>query len=195
MLEDNITNEIEDNLKNTKSLDVKNLENDLVVVFDEVAIESEISSQIKEAILYILSELSDNVKQHSKASKCWVLYKKYEKNLVILVADNGIGIPAVFEEHFPDSRKDDLEKILDALERGVSTKGEGRGYGLRTTRGIVDATAGEMTLISGGVGFRLVSNKKEPFKSDIAKTVAFIKIPADTKLESSQFYKIVEGKK
>lgn len=194
MSENDLKKELEILLEDAASFEVNEIEADLVAVFDKVEAENETSPQIKEAVFYILSELSDNVKQHSKASKCWVLYKKDKDNLIILISDNGIGIPAVFEEHFPDLHEDDLEKIREALEKGVSTKGEGRGYGLRTVRGIINAAKGKMIFISGGVGYKVTENKKEPLKQDITGTLALIEIPVDAKLESDQFYNIVEGK-
>lgn len=194
MFENDPKKEIDFLLDEATSIDAKEIENDLATVFDKVATENEITSQIKEAVFYIFSELSDNVKQHSKASKCWILYKKDKGNIVILVADNGIGIPAVFDAYFPDLHENDLEKVREALEKGVSTKGEGRGYGLRTARGIVDATAGEMVFVSGGAGYKIVKSNKNPLKISITGTVALIKIPVNSKLDSSQFYKIIEGR-
>jgi len=194
MFENDLKKEIDSLLCKSTLIEVKEVENDLTTFFDSVATDNETSTQIKEAIFYILSELSDNVKQHSKASKCWILYKKEKRNIVILIADDGIGIPAVFETYFPDLHEDDLEKVREALEKGVSTKGEGRGYGLRTVRGIVDATAGEMVIVSGGVGYKIFKNNKNPLKIGITGTVALIKIPVDAKLDSNQFYNIIEGR-
>ncbi len=194
MFENELKKEIDFLLDKATLLEVKEIENDLATVFNKVTTENEISSQIKEAVFYILSELSDNVKQHSKASKSWILYNKDKGNIIILLADNGIGIPAVFDRYFPDLDKNDLEKVREALEKGVSTKGEGRGYGLRTVRGIVEATAAEMVFISGGVGYKITKNKKDPLEIDVAGTITLIKIPVDARLDSSQFYKIIEGR-
>lgn len=192
---ENDIKEIDLLLGESAQLEVKEVENSLAAIFNSIATDDETSSQIKEVVYYVLSELSDNVKQHSNALKCWILYKKYNGNIVILVADNGIGIPAAFEKFFPNLHENDTEKVLRALEKGVSTKGEGRGYGLRTVRGIVDATAGEMIIISGGVGYKIIGNKKNQLKMDIVGTVVLIKIPTNISLDSSQFYKIIEGKK
>jgi signal transduction histidine kinase len=194
MFENDLKKEIDYLLGNSALFEVKEIENNLATVFDSIAMDDKTLSQTNEAVFYILSELSDNIKQHSKALKCWILYKKDERNIIILVADNGIGIPAVFEAYFPDLHENDLGKVREALEKGVSTKGEGRGYGLRTVRGIVDATAGEMIIISGGVGYKISGSKKDPLKLDTVGTVIVIKIPIDATLESSQFYKIIEGK-
>lgn len=195
MFENDLKKEIDNLLGESLLLEVNEIENNLSAVFDSVTREIEISSQIKEAVFYIISELSDNIKQHSKASKSWILYKNDNGNTVIVVADNGIGIPAVFKIYFPELHENDLEKVQDALEKGISTKGDGRGYGLRTVCEIVKATAGEIIIISGGVGYKMSGSKKDALKIDIDGTIALIKIPINAKLDSGQFYNIIEGRK
>ena len=67
MFVNDLKKEIDFLLDDATFVEVNEIENNLAVVFDKVATENETSSQIKETIFYILSELSDNVKQHSKA--------------------------------------------------------------------------------------------------------------------------------
>lgn len=88
-------------------------------------------------INYLLSELLDNVDQHSEYTHASAMAQFFpQKNMVdIGVIDNGISIPTVFEK-YKVPFKDDIEAISRAVD-GLSTKKENnRGYGLNSMKKI-----------------------------------------------------------
>lgn len=104
------------------------------------------------AIRYPMSELIDNVDQHSRCENGALLVQNYpSKSFVeICVADDGMGIPGNYDRHGIefDDHGDALQKALT----GLSTKSDGgqRGYGIRTTTEIVcEGLEGEILLASG----------------------------------------------
>lgn len=104
------------------------------------------------AIRYPISELIDNVDQHSRCENGSLLVQNYpSKSFIdICVADDGIGIPGSYRRHEIsfNTHKEALRKALS----GISTKsGErDRGYGIRTTTEIVcEGLEGEILLASG----------------------------------------------
>lgn len=181
-------------LQRSAKREIFNIEQELKLLFDQITRDKKISPTIIEIILYIFSELADNIKEHSKASYWQMDFCRDVAKITIFVADNGIGIPALFSRHFPQSKGDDWDKISQALERGLSTKGEGRGFGLRTIKQLVEISAGEMIFISGKAGFLINKDKKEKIKSSYQGTVILIQFPANAIMEKDQFYKVIGGK-
>jgi len=115
-------------------------------------IEKEIPKTFGSSIYYIISELTDNIEQHSHYSNAFILtkYNIKEKIMYIIIFDDGLSIPFVFEKN-NISFSQDSEAIKMALE-GKTTKKEdiSRGFGLRTTNLVVKALNGEMKIISRG---------------------------------------------
>ncbi|TSC92230.1 MAG: hypothetical protein CEN91_521 [Candidatus Berkelbacteria bacterium Licking1014_85] len=148
----------------------------------------------KEIIIYILSELGDNIEQHSHSSKIQ-LFSEIEnsaKQIIIFVSDNGIGIPKLFHKHFKENNNN-WEEIKKALS-GISTKGDGRGYGLRTIKKIVEYCEGKMIIVSNGFGYTIDSKSAEKIKiSDTNGTKVAIILPNKLKITPKEFYKILEG--
>lgn len=103
----------------------------------------------RDAFNYLISELIDNIYEHSNFNKASVMAQKYEtKGFVeISIYDDGMSIPTCFEEH-DLSFSHDSYAIKNALN-GISTKGDGRGYGLGTTANLyVNGIGGELMIIS-----------------------------------------------
>lgn len=104
-----------------------------------------------QAIRYLLSELSDNIDQHSKFTQGSIMVQYYPSkgHMDIGVFDNGLSIPKVYELSGIK-----IENDCDALEkavRGVSTKIHegGRGYGLSSSKEIVlEGLNGNFNIIS-----------------------------------------------
>ena len=111
-------------------------------------IKNKIPKTFESSIPYILSELTDNIEQHSNFTEAFLFLKHDSKWLEVVIFDNGLTIPFVFEKNNINYSKDS-EAIKMALE-GKTTKREdiSRGYGLRTSRNIVKALNGEMQIIS-----------------------------------------------
>ena len=60
-------------------------------------VKAQIPNVFGSSIIYIIGELTDNIEQHSGYSNAFVLIKPEKDNLSILISDNGLGIPHVFE--------------------------------------------------------------------------------------------------
>jgi hypothetical protein len=101
-------------------------------------------------IKYIISELVDNIEQHSDFTTASIMAQYYpKKNMVdIGVIDNGITIPYLLEINNLGGI-DDCNRILSAIN-GISTKKEiGRGYGLSSSTKItIDGLDGECYIVS-----------------------------------------------
>ncbi|MDP3734232.1 MAG: ATP-binding protein [Nanoarchaeota archaeon] len=117
-------------------------------------------------INYILSELVDNVDQHSKYSTATVLAQYYplKKYIDIGVVDNGYSIPGVFTDNGIDF-VEDHNAIKLALE-GVSTKNEeGRGKGLQSTSKLTTKELkGTLYAFSRNGAMVLTENVREAYK-------------------------------
>ncbi|MGJ7028674.1 MULTISPECIES: ATP-binding protein [Methanothermobacter] len=103
----------------------------------------------KNALSYLLCELTDNIYQHSKFNSSYILAQKYPKKgfMEICFLDDGISIPGNFEKHdYPF--EDDSDAITKAMN-GVSTKDiHERGYGLNSILHIFKDNGGEMLVVS-----------------------------------------------
>ncbi|MHB1806889.1 MAG: hypothetical protein ACYCR2_07815 [Thermoplasmataceae archaeon] len=116
------------------------------------------------AFKYLMSELIDNMYQHSEFNiaytMCQVIRKK--KYVEICFLDNGISIPGNFERHEIDF-KDDPTAIKMAVD-GISTKGDyesgERGFGLQSTLNMYceGAQAEAMVVSRNGIYYK---NSKE----------------------------------
>ncbi len=80
----------------------------------------------------VLSELTDNVYQHSGFDQAFMMCQAYEKKKYIELSfiDDGISIPGNFDKYEIDFKSD--EKAIDMAVQGMSTKNDlerGRGLG------------------------------------------------------------------
>lgn len=101
------------------------------------------------AVYYPIGEIINNVEDHSECDNGYLMVQNYpNKECVdICIVDDGISIPGSYERHDIEF-SDDLDAVLKATD-GVSTKGERRGYGLRTTTNLVcDGLKGDVILSS-----------------------------------------------
>lgn len=103
------------------------------------------------AFSYFISELVDNVYQHSKFSTAYIMAQKYAKFTEVGIIDNGISIPIAFEN--AGFAFDDTKALSEAIN-GLSTKPDaGRGFGLKTSlKLLTKGLHGECLIISGGGG-------------------------------------------
>jgi len=93
-------------------------------------------------ISYILSELSDNIEDHSEYDCASIMaqYFPTKKEVEIIVFDNGLTIPGVFSKN-KINFSNDVKAIEKALSGEISTpkiaqNEVGRGYGLRTCKAL-----------------------------------------------------------
>lgn len=186
-------NKIKELGSNLPKRKIADIENDLKDLFDDI-LKDKTSSSITEIIFYIFSELADNIKEHSLASRWQIDFSTEDDKSQIFIADNGIGIPSLFSKYFPQFKGDDWQKIIQALEKGLSTKGEGRGYGLKTIYRLVKVLSGTMLFISGGQGFLISQNKEIKRRFPRRGTIVLIQLPLSAKISKGKFYKILEDK-
>jgi len=111
-------------------------------------------------LTYALSEMFDNIWEHSETKYGWFLAQYYKnKNYIdICFLDNGISIKGAYEK-----RKIRVVNDVDAIQlalSGRSTKGQERGFGLRTTKKLITESLlkGEFLILSGKGGY--YSNKE-----------------------------------
>ena len=115
-----------------------------------------------QAFKYIISELIDNVYQHSRFTRAYAMVNKdsSEGFIDLCILDNGITIPKnifgyglIFEKEF--------ESIIEVIN-GLSTKPEaGRGMGLGSTiRILLDGLRSEVFLVSSLGGLYLDKTRR-----------------------------------
>lgn len=141
-----------------------------------------------EFILYSLSELFANIKEHSKATKV-SLEIKINKTCFIKIADNGIGLrnSYFFRDIYP---KDDSSAIEFALA-GLSTKdSKERGYGFYTIKKLIEGLKGKMKIKTGKC-LAEIKEKGIQFKN-FPKREKGVHILLETKIKNIDFYKIVK---
>ncbi len=115
----------------------------------------------RNSYLLPLSELITNIFEHSGEDFGYTLLQYYpnKKVLEICIVDTGKG----FSKNYKDHQNIDLSDIDSIKEvfKGNSTKGEERGYGLRTSKELVTkGMLGEFVLISGEA-FYFANSKME----------------------------------
>lgn len=104
----------------------------------------------KDGIYYPIGEFVDNIFEHSERSEGYVFaqYYQYMEFVDLCIVDRGRGLATAYKEELGDYFRDD-EAIKRALE-GYSTKKEGRGYGIKSSKRIIcEELNGEFVLISG----------------------------------------------
>jgi len=114
-------------------------------------------------VSYVLSELSDNIEDHSEYSCASIMaqYFPRKKEVEIIIFDDGLTIPGVFSKN-KVKFSSDSDSVEKALSGKVSTpkigkQERGRGYGLRTCRSLsIEDFKGEIYVFSrkGGCYFK-----------------------------------------
>lgn len=138
----------------------------------------------KDAFTYVVSELVDNIYEHSGFKRAMVLAQKYTSKGFIELGffDNGITIPGSFNKHGMRYNEDEHYKAIHDALKGLSTKEEGgRGYGLRTSVKIFLEGQGQVLIVSGSGAVYIDSQNKygyilsEPFK--LKGTLISLRVP------------------
>lgn len=114
-----------------------------------------------DAIYYPISETIDNVQQHSESDES-ILFAQYYPNkdfLDICVCDDGISIPGCYKKHGFNINTD-IDSVRMAVEKGVSTKTEKRGYGLPSINNLVTKGMNGKLLVSSKYGAIYKTNQK-----------------------------------
>lgn len=101
------------------------------------------------AFNYLMSEIVDNIYQHSKFCHAFLMAQKYPSKRFVEIAfiDDGITIPGSFEKAGKTMQH---INALKAAMQGKSTKDQTRGYGLSTSLKLVTkGLNGQFLLVSG----------------------------------------------
>lgn len=124
---------------------------------------------------YIFDELAINILEHAQAASANIEVQNQEKEFTIVLTDNGRGIFSSLKERFSeiDSSEEAIKKALE----GYSSKSAERGFGLRTTKKLVELAGGSFKLTSSSQG-----------------TQVQITLPKSLAISNQQFYEIIEGK-
>jgi sensor histidine kinase regulating citrate/malate metabolism len=139
-------------------------------------------------ILYTISELFANVKEHSRAKIVFVQIK-INKDCLIRIEDKGIGLRRSYllKKIFP---KDDASAIEFALS-GLSTKEpRERGFGLYTIRKFIEELQGKM-IIESGKALAIIEKNKIQFQNLLKKKKG-VTVQIETEIKDVDFYKIIK---
>jgi hypothetical protein len=118
----------------------------------------------EQAFKYVVSELVDNIYEHSKFKNAFVMAQRYPNlgYLELAFLDNGITIQGSYKAY--GMRFKPWEAIIEALN-GVSTKSKERGWGLASsTKLFKDGLGGRILIVSGGGGLYLERSKQLLYK-------------------------------
>lgn len=123
--------------------------------------QSNIDANMKTPISLFLSELVDNIKEHSASKYGYIFSQKVKNNLYVIIGDNGKTIYKSYvdtKKHL-DKIGGDEAKAIEFANNGYSTKdrpeAENRGFGLSKSRSmIVDGLGGAFFMLSGGAFYR-----------------------------------------
>ena len=135
-------------------------------------------------IIYMISELTDNIVDHANSNFGIITYKFFEEQafIDICIADGGIGVMGSYQQYsLSDKYKfiDNSIIALDSLIKGNSTKLEyqdERGFGVHTSRRmLIEGLGGTFVLLSGNA--LLVNYHIADFKANYPGTIILLRIP------------------
>ncbi|MHB1686594.1 MAG: sensor histidine kinase [Ignavibacteriaceae bacterium] len=140
---------------NYEEIDLISIVNDMVNLFGEEKIIIKISSEIKEALIESdktqLRRMFINLIRNSiqaKAKNINIDINSDEKNYVVLISDDGSGIPVEIKHRI--------------FESSFTTKSKGMGLGLKLTKRFLESAAGSINLIDTiqpGTAFKIILPK------------------------------------
>ena len=136
------------------------------------------------AFKYVVSELVDNIYQHSSFSRALIMGQRYDVKGFIDISfyDNGITIPQSFKDN---GFNYEASLAIGQALNGKSTKDDDRGYGLRTTLKLfTKGLNSEFLIVSGNGAVYCDSDGDCLYKlADLAKldgTLISARIPTNT---------------
>ena len=149
---------------------------------------------------YFLSELTDNINEHSCAPSGIILAQYYRKNnyLDLCICDAGQGIMQSYLNNPKFNPQTEAEAMQMALSgRSTKDRAEARGFGITTTRNmLVNGLRGKLFMWSGNTTFiqTLDSEAIVPVPDNVYFQGTFIAIRVPTIIPGSfNFYEFVES--
>lgn len=160
-----------------KKAETKIRENMLSKVNSLLEYNLKLNTNYKTAISYIISEITDNIIDHSGVSRGWLSAQYYpaKKFLDICIIDTGKTILGSYKDNNIAGINDDFQAIEKAIS-GVSTKDKERGFGMRTSKNMIEkGLKGKFILISGGA--MLFNDELIKFPVKWQGTILALRIP------------------
>jgi hypothetical protein len=106
-------------------------------------------------ISYLITEITDNIVDHSEANRGWISFQYYRQKgyIDLCIADSGKGFLKAYQDYRGKPDYSHITTHIDALDnvlKGNSTKSSERGFGVHTSsRMLIDGLNGHFTLLSG----------------------------------------------
>lgn len=148
-----------------KLTEVKNRNQVLSCLLDILLEQIACKRNLYNAMWYALSEMFDNIWEHSKTEYGWFLAQYYRNKgfADICFLDNGITIKGSYDNKGIKVSND--AKAIELALSGKSTKKEDRGFGLWTTKRLVTESSlkGEFLVLSGQSGYYKSRSKEALF--------------------------------
>lgn len=114
-----------------------------------------IKSNVANGFKYMVDEMLDNITEHSESDRGYIFAQAYLTKgfLDVCIADRGVTLLGSYQKLVDNEISTDMEAIK-AANRGISSKNlpdaENRGYGIRTSKGmLVDGLGGQYMMLSG----------------------------------------------
>jgi len=121
------------------------------MIISQLSIERNVAIGFK----YMVDETLDNITEHSESDRGYIFAQAYLQKgfLDVCIADRGVTLLGSYQKLQNNEIATDMEAIK-AANRGISSKNlpdaENRGYGIRTSKGmLVDGLGGQYMMISG----------------------------------------------
>ncbi|WP_143959144.1 hypothetical protein [Litoribacter populi] len=159
---------------------------------------TQIPSNYYSAINYLLSELTDNIVEHSRHDFGYFSFQYYRENglMDICIADKGIGLLGSYQKYEGERDFSQISNHLLAVDsaiKGNSTKPipEKRGYGIATSRRmLIEGLGGHFVYLTGNA--LLINEEMSNFGEYFQGTIALIRIPVKSFSKDFNWYKFVE---
>lgn len=158
---------------------------------------TEVDSKFYSGLSYLLSELTDNIVDHSDFTHGWLSFQYYQKEgfIDLCIGDSGRGVLASYQRYtgpkdYSYIQTDQL--AMAEMVKGESTKKlEERGFGFHTSRELlIDGMSGNFTFLSGEA--LLLDYKVIPFGTQFPGTLAHLRIPVSGLKPGFSVYNYVE---
>lgn len=179
--------------KVTSSTEIQNL---LDCVIEFIKRKMICEKDVMFGVEWSLSEILDNVFQHSKAGVGYFMCRFYprDKRISFCVADAGIGILNSFAKSKKYNPKSSVDAITLAVKKGVTSSEDGQGNGLWGALEIISDNRGQLTVTSSGgaiyynqeTGKVKIFDKLPRFDRENGGTIVDIQINIDTAIDVSK---------
>ena len=171
-----------------KKIKVSVLESEIQGITEDI-IKQKLPVGFPDFVIYILSELCANIREHSRAKSCDIMIILNKGNMTLKVEDNGIGFRNSYLFNKKHAKDDRSAVMLDLS--GLSTKNlNERAFGLYSVRRLVEHQKGEMAIESGNCGVD-ISDNKMGFR-EIKKIRKGVYINIGTKISAINIYNIIK---